>query len=146
MPAKKCEHNRQKSRCKECDLGGHMKYIVAVRIRRALTSKSNHTIEYLGCDIKFYIGFIEAQFNNKMNWDNYGTYWEIDHVVPVNWHNPSAEEKILRLHYTNTQPLSKEENMKKSNNLRLIEDLDKIERFYKWKGEYYQKFNCSLKV
>ena len=41
--------------------------------------------------------------------------WEIDHKIPVCYDNPTLEEKIKRLHYTNLQPLSKEENRSKSN-------------------------------
>jgi len=46
-----------------------------------------------------------------MSWDNYGRdeYWEIDHIIPIS--------KGGSFHYTNTQPLSIEENQKKGNKL-----------------------------
>lgn len=25
----------------------------------------------------------ELKFDDKMNWDNYGIYWEVDHLLPV---------------------------------------------------------------
>ena len=50
-----------------------------------------------------------------MNWDNYGTLWHIDHIVPLKYKNPTVEETVQRLHYTNTQPLYAIENMRKCN-------------------------------
>jgi len=51
-----------------------------------------------------------------MNWDNYGSLWNIDHISPL---KPkikiSEEETIKRLHYSNTQPLYSIENMIKRN-------------------------------
>ncbi len=49
-----------------------------------------------------------------MTWDNYGK-WEIDHFIPLKFETPTLEEIVERLHYKNTQPLWKEENMKKGN-------------------------------
>ena len=30
---------------------------------------------------------LERQFTPNMNWDNYGSYWEVDHIVPTSWWN-----------------------------------------------------------
>jgi hypothetical protein len=30
---------------------------------------------------------LERQFTAGMNWDNYGTYWTIDHLIPAGWFN-----------------------------------------------------------
>jgi hypothetical protein len=49
-----------------------------------------------------------------MTWDNYGE-WEIDHVVPLKFENPTLEQLVERLHYTNLQPLWANENREKSN-------------------------------
>lgn len=49
-----------------------------------------------------------------MSWDNYGE-WEIDHIVPIMYNNPTLTEVEQRLHWTNTQPMWKEENMSKGN-------------------------------
>lgn len=49
-----------------------------------------------------------------MSWDNYGE-WEIDHIIPVKYGNPTLEEVKNRLHYTNTQPMWRNENIRKSN-------------------------------
>ncbi len=72
-------------------------------------NKSNRSIEYLGCTIQEYKQYLEPKFTSEMNWDNYGLYWEIDHVHPLS--------KNGSFHYTNTQPLTINENRTKSNKM-----------------------------
>jgi hypothetical protein len=43
-----------------------------------------------------------------MTWANYGKgegQWEIDHIIPLQYNNPSLEQVIQRCHWTNLQPL-----------------------------------------
>lgn len=79
------------------------------RINIFLKSDSLKTLEVLGCDLVFYKKYLEQQFTTKMNWENYGIYWEIDHIIPLS--------KGGSFHYTNTQPLTINENRKKSNKI-----------------------------
>jgi len=110
-----CEHNKERRRCPTCDPKGHLCSIVRCRVRSALKSnKSKGSLEYLGCDIEFYRNHIEKQFSEGMTWENQGE-WEIDHIIPLTYGNPTFEESAERLHYANTQPLWKVDNMKKGN-------------------------------
>lgn len=71
--------------------------------------KSKKTSEILGCSFQDFYNYIEDKFDDKMRWDNYGSYWELDHIEPIS----SAEniDDILRLnHYLNFQPLEIFEN------------------------------------
>jgi hypothetical protein len=92
---------------------------------RLSKSKDQSTIEYLGCNIIQFKAHIEQdpKFGMLYTWDNYGTYWDFDHILPVLYNNPTEQEKITRLHYTNIQPLSHQENIEKQNNLRCIDTL-----------------------
>jgi hypothetical protein len=59
-------------------------------------------------------------FKPGMTWENYGTYWHIDHKVPVVVHNFNRPEDIdFRLCWAlrNLQPLEALENMKKQDKL-----------------------------
>ena len=112
-----CEHKRKKSECKDCNFHGYLYQKVRARIALALKkgSKSKRSIEYLYCDIITFKKHIENKFVEGMTWENYGKIWHIDHIVPINYNNPTLEEVIKRLHYINTQPLWASENISKGN-------------------------------
>lgn len=84
---------------------------VRARIWQSVT-KTGSTIEYLGCDIEFYKQYLENLFAEGMSWDNYGE-WEIDHIKPIKLFNLETEV-FEAFHYSNTQPLWKEDNRRKS--------------------------------
>lgn len=66
----------------------------------------------VGCDAITLRQHIETQFKPGMSWDNYGTEWHVDHMMPL----AAAEcvDHLVRLnHFTNLQPLWAEENIRK---------------------------------
>jgi len=70
--------------------------------------------EYLvGYTLKDLIKHIEKQFNNDMSWDNYGSYWHIDHIKPKSLFKVDEIKECWALE--NLQPLEASENIKKSN-------------------------------
>jgi 5-methylcytosine-specific restriction endonuclease McrA len=71
--------------------------------------KEKTFFDLIGCSIQDFKLHLEQQFTLKMNWENYGNYWEIDHVIPLS--------KGGTFYYKNTQPLTITENRKKSNKL-----------------------------
>lgn len=80
---------------------------LASRVRSALTKgyKSASTMKLVGCDINFLKGYLEAQFEPNMSWDNYGE-WHIDHILPcASFDLTLPEEQQKCFHYTNLQPL-----------------------------------------
>ena len=106
----------------DTDIGFRIKHVTSSRISQALktynTLKNNRTIEYLGCDMEEYTQYLEFKFNSEMNWNNYGEYWEIDHIKPIDSFDLNIEENLyLCFHYTNTQPLEKTKNREKSNKI-----------------------------
>ena len=53
-----------------------------------------------------------------MSWDNYGSYWEIDHVKPCSAFNlADTKEQQQCFHWSNLQPLEKRCNNSKSDNI-----------------------------
>lgn len=124
-----CEHGNYKSRCSKCNPSGYLKQIISLRIYHSLKSlKSKNSLEYLGCTIAFFKKHIEQQFTEGMAWDNYGK-WEIDHIVPLMYGNPTIKQVAHRLHWTNTQPLWKEANNSKRNSAPTWQELEKRTRF-----------------
>ena len=61
---------------------------------------------------------LEMNFTDKMNWKNYGTYWEIDHKIPIDHFIKKGitNQKIINV-LCNLQPLTYKENREKSNKL-----------------------------
>jgi hypothetical protein len=65
-----------------------------------------------------YTQYLESQFTPEMNWDNYGEYWEIDHIKPIASFDLNIEENLYTcFYYLNTQPLEKTQNREKSDKI-----------------------------
>jgi hypothetical protein len=92
----------------------NLRHRLYLAIRR--NSKRGSAVKDLGCSIKFFKDYITSKFYGNMSWDNYGAYWELDHIVPLNKFDLSNREELLKaIHYTNFQPLTIEEHRCKSN-------------------------------
>lgn len=92
-----------------------MKKVLRSRIAKFIKEKYVHSHELLDCDINFYIEYLEYQFDDKMCWDNYGIYWNIDHVIPCSSFDlTNIDEQKKCYHWSNTRPLLKTENEKKN--------------------------------
>ena len=83
-------------------------------IKRKGYSKNNKTNEILGCSYEEFKTYLESQFEDWMNWDNYGNpkdgmlepnkTWDIDHIIPIS--SAINENEVVKLnHFTNLQPL-----------------------------------------
>ena len=84
------------------------------RIGSAIFNRSMRSVKYLGCSISLFKQWMEFQFTPDMNWENHGSYWHIDHVLPVKAFNVKISyEQRLCFNWKNTQPLVKEENISK---------------------------------
>ena len=99
-----------------------IKHITSTRIHEALKTyqvlKKDRTIEYLGCSIGDYCNYLELKFDDKMNWNNQGDYWHIDHIKPIAAFDLNNEEELYKcFHYTNTQPMEALENRLKSDKI-----------------------------
>jgi len=70
--------------------------------------KHASSIVLLGCSIKFFIKYLESKFLPTMTWENHGTLWEIDHIIPCTVHDlTNPDEQLKCFHYSNQQPLFK---------------------------------------
>ncbi|SIP85958.1 Hypothetical protein PACV_243 [Pacmanvirus A23] len=86
------------------------------RLRDALNgkNKSAKTMELLDCEPEFLKLYLELQFTPQMTWDNYGSYWHIDHIKPCasfDLMNPEHQKQCF--HWSNLQPLEAIENIRK---------------------------------
>jgi hypothetical protein len=92
-----------------------LKHNLRVRIKVYIKSKNikttNTTFDFVGCTPEFLREYLEKRFDEKMTWDNYGS-WEIDHKIPLSC--ASTIEELYNLnYYSNLQPMWKHDNIKK---------------------------------
>ena len=81
--------------------------------------KNSKSLKILGCTITEFIEHLQSLFTEGMTLENHGNCeecWHIDHKIPIS--SAKTEEDIIRLnHYTNLQPLWRDDNLSKSNKL-----------------------------
>lgn len=67
--------------------------------------------QYLDFTYGSFLVHLESQFTSEMNWENYGEYWEIDHIIPKLKYN-SPEDKNFKIYWSlaNLRPLTVAEN------------------------------------
>ena len=82
--------------------------------------KAGSAIDDLGCtidELKLHLSdkfYIDIETGRAMNWDNCGTEWEIDHIIPLSILDLTDENQFCRAcHYTNLQPLWSKDNLDK---------------------------------
>ena len=91
---------------------------ICMAFKQRCFKKALRTCELLGCTVKEAMQFIEKQFKPGMTWENHGAFWQLDHKTPVRAFDISTVEGQKKcFHYTNLQPLSKTENLAKSDKM-----------------------------
>ena len=99
------------------DIMFRMRHQLRSRLLKLLksTPKQNSMINYIGCTFEFLKEYIEKQFVNGMTWENRGTYWELDHIIPCRAFDFRVDEQVKKcFHYSNLKPILKTENRQKS--------------------------------
>jgi hypothetical protein len=97
-----------------------LKVNVRNRVKMFLKSKNfdldiNRTYDIVGCSPEDLRDYLSSKFIEGMSWENYGK-WHIDHIIPIS--SSKTKDDVYRLsHYTNLQPLWKEDNLKKGNKI-----------------------------
>ena len=66
-------------------LRGNMSNNLVSLLKKRNTTKKGKTEIMLGYTVKELKEHLEKQFNDQMNWNNYGSYWQIDHIIPLSW-------------------------------------------------------------
>ena len=64
---------------------------------------------------------LENQFDEKMNWNNYGSYWYVDHIIPLSYYKLQMlqQDEYFKIVWAlqNLRPLEARENLRKHNHL-----------------------------
>jgi len=98
------KREREQAR-RDADPVYRLRHNLSTRLYLAVSKKVGKTFELVGCSKDELATFLEAEFEEGMTWDNYGT-WHVDHIRPCcafNLEDPEEQKKCF--HWTNLQPL-----------------------------------------
>lgn len=118
------EINRKKRERRQNDIGFriacNLRKRLSFLVRKASISKTEQTLDLLGCPMPDFLEYLKSKFSNGMSFENYGE-WHLDHILPCDMFDLTIRGDRERcFHYTNLQPLWASENRIKSNKLILI--------------------------
>lgn len=105
----------------QTDFGFRLRKLIRGRLRQALiragSAKSCGFKDYIGCTPEFLKNHIESQFVPGMTWDNQGSDWHIDHIVPISHFDLTTKDGLCAAnHFSNLRPLWAKENLAKGTN------------------------------
>ncbi len=94
-------------------------YNAIKRVGRVDRPRIKYRTEHMiGCKMEHLVKHLESRFSKGMTWDNHGSEWHIDHIIPCALFDFTNESHILQCsHYTNLQPLWATDNYAKSDNI-----------------------------
>lgn len=74
--------------------------------------------ELIGCSTNKLKRWIEFNFTQEMNWQNYNEVWNLDHIRPCSSYNlENEDEKLECFNWKNTVPVTCTKNLKKHNKI-----------------------------
>lgn len=135
---------------RKTDLNFQISEVLRSKIHKMIKGKNTSYKLLIGCENEFLMNWLEFRFDDKMNWNNFGSYWQIDHILPINSFNFSNEnDKKICFHWTNLQPLTCIENRQKTNKMLLHYYHNNIVNVVRFNNKYnqflgYQAVNESL--
>ena len=97
---------------------------------------------YFGLSIEQFRTWIEIQFVEELNWENFGSAWQFDHIVPVAYFDFSVEDDlILCWNFTNIRVARIELNKTNGNRIDILAARPYFEALYTKTG-----FSLCLKM
>ena len=130
---RRMEYKKEQMRRYRKDPVFRMRECVSRHVRIAMMSESMNkrlpTFDHLPYTPKELMEHIESQFDDKMSWDNYGTYWHVDHIYPQSLlpYDSYEHPNFLRCWaLDNLRPLEARENMSKGNKVTYFQTQERV--------------------
>lgn len=144
----KMKRNEHRKNLYHTDICERVKQNLRNRVRAAIKAtsktrvavKSAKTEELLGCSYDVLVAWLEFNFEQDMTWDNMGTYWHIDHIIPCASFDLSCEDDQRRcFSWRNMAPMEASQNISKGTNIdkRLI-------KYYEYRVQEFKESNPNL--
>lgn len=106
-----------KNKCKDPYFRLHKNISKAIweNLKSGNFSKENKKfLNFVSWTMEELIQHLETQFTEGMNWNNYGSFWHLDHIVPISWFDLTTQfNEVWEL--SNLQPMKSFENLSKNN-------------------------------
>jgi hypothetical protein len=116
---------RKYQKNKRQEINYKIKSSISRNLSRSLNKHNNLSEDIIGYKISILKEHLEKQFDENMNWENYGSYWQIDHIIPTSLYDFIDKNETLKCwNYRNLRPLERSENARKRNlfSMELIEE------------------------
>lgn len=98
----------------QCNLRHRLKEIM----RKVKKGGTEHRNNLTGCSTRQLADHLESTFKRGMTWDNYGTRWHVDHIIPCAVFDQTDESQRAQCwHWTNLRALDAQKNMDKSDKI-----------------------------
>ncbi|MFA5346530.1 MAG: hypothetical protein WC294_00165 [Methanoregula sp.] len=120
--SKNIEKERERQKRIRSTPRGRLSKCVGGSMRNSLKARKagRHWEDLVGYSLDDLMRHLEKQFKPEMNWDNHGSYWHIDHKIPIaafNYETPDDIDFKRCWSLKNLQPLWYVDNIRKSDNL-----------------------------
>ena len=96
--------------------------------------KNGKTSKYVNCNGERFRNWLQYQFDDKMSFENHGTYWVADHLIPIDNFLSEKHDKKLILNWINIHPCTKNHNLVKNKHINKQEcqkHLENVRHYYK---------------
>lgn len=116
------QRNKEKRNAKEKERKNiepafRLKITCKTRLRQSI-KKNYATVKYIGTSVENLKEWIQFCFSEKMSFNNHGSYWHVDHVIPISLFDLTNQDDIdLCFNWRNLSPLSAKENLSKNKKL-----------------------------
>jgi hypothetical protein len=79
---------------------------------------TEHRSNLTGCSTRQLADHLESTFKRGMTWDNYGTRWHVDHILPCASFDHTDPKQVAQCwHWTNLRAFDAHKNMAKGANI-----------------------------
>lgn len=98
----------------QCNLRQRLKQIIG-KVKKGGTEHRNNLT---GCSTRQLSKHLESTFKRGMSWENYGTRWHVDHIMPCAAFDQTDERQRAQCwHWANLRALDAQENMNKGDKI-----------------------------
>ena len=104
--------------------------------------KANTSIKLIGCTRLELKNYMEKQFKEGMNWDNYGS-WHVDHIRPCNAFDLRIkDQQYICFNFRNLEPLWAKDNLEKGDHYDFDDEVLWIKKMRDlgFKGNLFPKY------